>query len=396
MERFLAAVRAAAERIIHGHFVGIDDATDIIVHDTDPRLPELVELEAAIEADPQARRAVGFSEHDPVPAGYGVGFMARWLSEYCDLSGHLLSLDDEPTEATLQRLRDFSEMEAFPVVVLTPLHGLLLPDTVIDLDDTTDLVRIREVRDVRRAFDYSFRIPWGTAEWLQPASVTVRQRLAVPRGAAADFSPAMQRAETLLAALRLAEVQGVLAGMHVIEIRPPAFTLPFTQVKAFRIGRSSVPSLLPLGQPHELGDEVGRVRELFPSLEQLAGDEALSFALRRFNDSNERARGEDAIVDCWSALEALFAAGSNQEVTFRVSLRAAKVLRETGEDRVELSRRMRRLYGTRSKVVHGTHVAPDRIAEDAAESKELLRAAILAWIEAGGYDGDALDALLLE
>jgi hypothetical protein len=48
-----------------------------------------------------------------------------------------------------------------------------------------------------------------------------------------------------------------------------------------------------------------------------------------------------------------------------------------------------------SKVVHGGEVARQRLAEHAAESKELLRVAILAWLDSGGYDSDALDELLL-
>lgn len=394
MNRLIAAVRAAAERIIGDRrYVAIDEATDIVVHDTDPRLPELVELEAAIEASPEARRAVGLVGDQPVPAGYGVGFMARWLTEYRDLVGHLRDLEPQPAEDVLQRLRDFSARDSFPVVVLTPIHGLELLEARIEVNERTDLIVIREDRDVRRAFDRTFHVPWGAMERLQPANVALRQRVELPRDQAVDFTVTFDRAELFLAALRLTEMTGLIAGAHVIDVRPPAFILPATLVKAIRIGRTAVSSALELGPPAELG-EVEAVCERFAALDR-NDDATLRFAVRRFNDASERARNEDIVVDSWSALEALFAAGAMSEITYRLSVRAAKVLRATTEERVDLFQRIKRLYGTRSKVVHGGQVSRQRLADDAAESKELLRSAILDWLDSGGYDGDALDELLL-
>jgi len=390
----IAAVRAAAARIIGDRrYVAVDEATDIVVHDTDPRLPELVELEAAIETSPEARRAVGFVGDQPVPGGYGVGFMARWLTEYRDVVDHLRELEEGPAEELLQWLREFGTYDSFPAVVLTPIHRLELPEARVEIDERTDLVVIREDRDVRRAFDRTFRMPWGAMEMLQPAGVALRQRVELPRDAAVDFTAAFDRAELFLAALRLVDMAGLTAGAHVIEVRPPAFILPATLTKAIRIGRTGVSSAVDLGPPLEVPDIV-LVRERFAALDR-SEDATLRFAVRRFNDADERARAEDVVVDCWSALEALFAGGATSEITYRLSLRAANVLRAATEERVELFKRIKRLYGTRSKVVHGGQVTRQRLADDAAESKELLRAAILAWLESGGYDSDALDELLL-
>lgn len=394
MERLIAAVRAAAQRIIDDRrYVAIDEATDIVVHDTDPRLEELLELEAAIGASAEARRAVGFVGDQPVPAGYGVGFMVRWLTEYRDAVNHLRELEEGPAEELLERLRDFCMRDSFPAVVLTPIHRLEVAEARVQIDERTDLVVIREDRDVRRAFDRTFHIPWGAMEMLQPANVALRQQVELPREGAVEFKGAFDRAELFLAALRLSGMTGLSAGAHVVEARPPAFFLPATLTKAIRMGRTGVSSAVELGPPVELPD-VGLVRERFAVLDG-SDDATLRFAVRRFNDADERARAEDVIVDCWSALEALFAGGATSEITYRLSLRAANVLRTTTDERVELFRRIKRLYGTRSKVVHGGQVTRQRLADDAAESKELLRAAILAWLESGGYDSDTLDELLL-
>jgi hypothetical protein len=220
VERLIAAVRAAAARIIgERRYVAIDEAIDIVVHDTDPRLPELVELEAAIETSPEARRAVGFVGDQPVPEGYGVGFMARWLTEYRDVVDHLRELEEGPAEELLQWLREFGTYDSFPAVVLTPIHRLELPEARVEIDERTDVVVIRDDRDVRRAFDRTFRMPWGAMEMLQPAGVALRQRVELPRAAAVDFTATFDRAELFLAALRLAEMTGLTAGAHVIEAR---------------------------------------------------------------------------------------------------------------------------------------------------------------------------------
>jgi hypothetical protein len=394
VERLIAAVRAAAERIIgENRFVAVDDAIDIIVHDTDPRMPELVELEAAMEASSEARRAVGFVGDEPVPEGYAVGFMARWLSEYRDAVNHLRELEQGPAEALLERLRDFAGFASFPAVVMTPIHRLELAQPRVEIDNRTDLVLIREHRDVRRAFDYTFSAPWGAVERLQPANVALRQVVELSRDGAVDFTAAFDRAELFLAALRLTEMTGLTAAAHVIEARPPAFILPATLRKAVRMGRTVVSTALALGPPSELPD-IELVRARFAAVDR-SNDATLRFAIRRFNDADERSRAEDVIVDCWSALEALFAGGATSEITYRLSIRAAKVLRQTTEERVELFRQIKRLYGTRSKIVHGGEVTQQRLAEDAAESRELLRTAILAWLDPGGYHPDGLDELLL-
>jgi hypothetical protein len=147
--------------------------------------------------------------------------------------------------------------------------------------------------------------------------------------------------------------------------------------------------------PQELGDRTAPVQAMFAKLDN-NHDTALAFAVRRFNDADERLRDEDVVFDCFSALEALFAGGSTTEITYRLSLRAAKVLRATTEERIELFKRIKKLYGTRSKIVHGGQVPKDRLAADAAAAMALLRAAITAWLDGGGYDGEQLDELLLE
>jgi hypothetical protein len=393
VNEFLGAVRAAASRIIgeRSYIAHPDDVDDITISEDSRAWPELAAVDAALATSAKARRAVGLRADEQVPAGSGIGFMFRWLSEYRDAGGSFHHLDDDVEGALAERLREFAARESFPAVVLTPIHGLAL-DAPLELDERTGLVVIRNDRDVRRAFDYTFSFP-HSADWLQPARVALRQQIELPRDTAVSFIDALDRADRFVAALRLADITGLAPGAHVVAIQPPAFSLPATQAKAIRVGRAAMPAMT-IRQPEQLGEKAAEVRELFAKLDANQ-DRTLAFAVRRFNDADERARDEDVVFDCFSALEALFADGATTEITYRLSLRAAKVLRATTEERVELFRRIKKLYATRSKVVHGGQVPRQRLVEDAADAKALLRAALTAWLDFGGYDGDGLDELLL-
>jgi hypothetical protein len=290
-------------------------------------------------------------------------------------------------------LGEFAALPTFPAVVLTPIHDLTIAQGRFALDATTELVVIREDREASRAFDYTFAWPFAAAEVVRPATVALRQEVELPREGTIDFSPAMDRADKLVGALRLAGLSELAPGANVIAAHPPAFLLPALQVKAFRMGRVTATALT-IAPPQELGDRGDELRTLFAKLDA-SKDTTLTFAVRRFNDSDERARDEDVIFDCFSALEALFAGGATSEITYRLALRVSKVVRSTTAERVELFKRLKKLYATRSKVLHGGTVPPAKLAADAAEAKELLRASILAWLDSGSRDSEGLDELLL-
>jgi hypothetical protein len=233
VEQFLQAVQAAAARIIgeQRYVAHPDDVEDIFIPKDSLGLSEFADIETAIVDSSQARRAVGLPVGDPVPPGYGVGFMRRWLSEYRDAGGNFHAVADKVVAALEQRLCDFAVLDVFPAVVLTPIYGLAIHSR-IELDECTDLVLIRQERDVRHAFDYTFSVPQA-ADLLSPATVALRQRVELRRDAAADFTKSFDRADKFIAVLRLAEITRLMPGDHVIATRPPAFSLPATQVKPF-------------------------------------------------------------------------------------------------------------------------------------------------------------------
>jgi len=71
---------------------------------------------------------------------------------------------------------------------------------------------------------------------------------------------------------------------------------------------------------------------------------------------------EDGLVDAMIALESMF--GITQELSFRLSIAVAHLLGDTPDDRERIYRRIKKLYGIRSNIVHGNAgKVPDLVHE---------------------------------
>jgi len=97
-----------------------------------------------------------------------------------------------------------------------------------------------------------------------------------------------------------------------------------------------------------------------------------------------------AIARIWSGIEALF--GVESELVYRISLIAASLLEPPGQPRKARFRSVRRLYGIRSKAVHGQRLSDEQLRAALSESFDLLRSLLLVIIEKGRMlTSDALD-----
>lgn len=77
-------------------------------------------------------------------------------------------------------------------------------------------------------------------------------------------------------------------------------------------------------------------------------------AIRRFNLSYQRYNESDVIIDKLIALESLLSKkDENELMTFRLSLRAAKLLKSTIGERKDCYKDIKEIYNIRSKIVHG-------------------------------------------
>ena len=100
-----------------------------------------------------------------------------------------------------------------------------------------------------------------------------------------------------------------------------------------------------------------------------------------------------AVSRIWSGIEAVF--GVTSELVYRISIFSASLLEERGEPRKTRLQAVKRLYGLRSKAVHGEPLPPETLVSAMNDSHRLLRELLLLTIERGHVlgAGDFDDAL---
>lgn len=86
-----------------------------------------------------------------------------------------------------------------------------------------------------------------------------------------------------------------------------------------------------------------------------------------------------SVARMWSGIESLF--GAEHELSFRLSLYAAVLISDEPDERVRVKSRFKRLYGLRSKAVHGAKMTDAGLQEALTESWKLLRDLLVACLQ---------------
>jgi len=93
-------------------------------------------------------------------------------------------------------------------------------------------------------------------------------------------------------------------------------------------------------------------------------DPSIFIAVRRaLSAVRERVDPEDALIDAVIACESLFGHGAESEVTFRVTSAISLLLESEADRRPWFRSQLRKVYDSRSKVVHGGSVTPETLQE---------------------------------
>jgi hypothetical protein len=132
--------------------------------------------------------------------------------------------------------------------------------------------------------------------------------------------------------------------------------------------------------PNEADAEWARVH--FDIFNDMASqNEAFRFALEAGFDWRFAKEPRSAVARLWGGIEALF--GINSELVYRISLYSACLLAKRGEPRRRKFEEVKRLYGLRSKVVHGEKLAEEKISQAMTDSFHLLRDLLLLAVDRG-------------
>lgn len=129
-------------------------------------------------------------------------------------------------------------------------------------------------------------------------------------------------------------------------------------------------------------DDIQWISGRFDSFNDMASNsDSFRFALESSIDWRFTKDCRSAIARLWSGIEAIF--GISSELVYRISLLSASLLAPRGARRREKFQEVKKLYGLRSKAVHGAKLSDENMAVALNGSFRLLADLLLLAIERG-------------
>ena len=129
-------------------------------------------------------------------------------------------------------------------------------------------------------------------------------------------------------------------------------------------------------------EDAAWIHEHFDVFNNLAAQsQPFRFALEAAIDWRFAKDARSAVARLWSGIEAIF--GITSELVYRISLLSACLLAERGDKRRGKFEEVKKLYGLRSKVVHGEQLTDEKVASALNDSYHLLGALLLLSINKG-------------
>ena len=129
-------------------------------------------------------------------------------------------------------------------------------------------------------------------------------------------------------------------------------------------------------------EDAGWINNNYEKFNYLAAkSEGFRFALSAAVDWQYASEPRMAIARLWSGIEALF--GISSELVYRISLQVASLLEERGVARRDRFNQVKKLYGARSKAVHGEELSDGKLHKAMIESFDILNKLLLVNIEKG-------------
>jgi hypothetical protein len=129
-------------------------------------------------------------------------------------------------------------------------------------------------------------------------------------------------------------------------------------------------------------EDAAWIHEHFDVFNNLAAQsQPFRFALEAAMDWRFAKDARSAVARLWSGIEAIF--GITSELVYRISLLSACLLAERGDARKAKFEEVKKLYGLRSKVVHGEQLPDERVGSALNDSYHLLAGLLLLAINKG-------------
>jgi hypothetical protein len=127
-------------------------------------------------------------------------------------------------------------------------------------------------------------------------------------------------------------------------------------------------------------EDVNWIKGFYENANTLAFEnEKFRYALEVINSWRYCVDIKSAIAILWAAIESIV--DVSIEISYRLSLSISSLLCERGNDRIKKFKEIKKLYGLRSKVVHGSNLKDSEIEKALVESFQLLSELIVYMIE---------------
>ena len=141
--------------------------------------------------------------------------------------------------------------------------------------------------------------------------------------------------------------------------------------------------IIPYNTKRNLTEEdASWIRDNYSTFNTLAAEsESFRLALTVAVDWQYSSDPRVAIAQLWSGIEAVF--GISSELVYRISLLIASLLEPRGVARKAKFEKVRKLYGVRSKAVHGEELSDDKLTKAMLESFDILSGLLLLNVEKG-------------
>jgi hypothetical protein len=161
----------------------------------------------------------------------------------------------------------------------------------------------------------------------------------------------------------------------------PLYTYQFIDSICYGI-RSMGPMTpyIPAAQVIVLEDQREALISFWKRLESSPNLAAIETAVRRFLYASKRALQSDAFIDYVISLESILSSDEPNEISFRLSLRLAVLVGRNTQERTGIFANMRKLYGLRSKVLHGS-ANETTLAEKTQDLRRYTKRLILRVLE---------------
>jgi hypothetical protein len=202
------------------------------------------------------------------------------------------------------------------------------------------------------------------------------------------MEPIVQQLEDVVCALRIQHPGVVGVTIWWTRIDPPDLAVLARATREL-LGASSIG----VSFDHELSSQVAGgnskpLKELCDAVAEARKDKRLALVLRRYNSAYERQESTDSLIDLWIAFEALLIPeNDNAELSYRASLRLARVAEDHRDARAVALDTAKASYRVRSKIVHGTAVPVSEMKKTLVATRQLARKALYRWMLDRPIDG---------